>query len=241
MTWAAPRRAVGLALVPAMALALAACSSGSSSAGGGASAGHALVGTFRLDAGSCSGSSASGTYFRMITPGGTVASGPFFQNPDSSCTDKTVTVATPGTDGGFVTGAYQPNPTPVFSATGSALANRIIAPQPFTAINFGISTDPVDPQTGTHVPAPTITVNGSSLTGQIEAWAVSWNNQYFNQGTPKPNGSRPGLTSALSGTYDPASHAFVLTWASQVVGGPFNGFTGFWHLQGTFVPASSKS
>jgi hypothetical protein len=222
----------------AVASALSACSGGSSNASGGSS-GQALAGTFRLDPGSCSGGSASGTYFRMITPGGTVASGPFFQNPDSACTDKTFTIASPGVDGGFVTGSYQPNPTPVFSAAGSALANRIIAPEPFTAINFGLSTNPVDPQTKLHVPAPSITVNGGSLSGQVEAWSVSWNNQYFNQGTPKPDGTRPGLTSSLSGTYDPSSRRFVLTWSSQVVGGPFNGFTGYWHLQGTFVPAKS--
>jgi hypothetical protein len=220
------------------ALVLAACGGGSNG-GAASSTGQALVGTFRLDPGTCSGSSASGTYFRMITPGGTVASGPFFQNPDSTCADKTFTVSTPGSDGGLVTGTYQPDPTPAFSSTGGAMAGRIIAPQPFTAIDFGISTDSVDPQTKTHVPAPSITVHGGALSGQVEAWSVSWNNQYFNQGTPKPNGARPGLTSPLSGTYDPATRTFVLTWSSQVVGGPFNGFAGYWHLQGTFVPASS--
>jgi hypothetical protein len=30
----------------------------------------------------------------------------------------------------------------------------------------------------------------------------------------------------------------VLTWKSLIVGGQFNGFTGYWHLEGTFVPAS---
>jgi hypothetical protein len=29
----------------------------------------------------------------------------------------------------------------------------------------------------------------------------------------------------------------VITWASAVVGGPFNGFTGYWHLTGTFTAA----
>jgi hypothetical protein len=240
MTRSTVRRAGLLALLAMAAVTLAACGGGSSNAGSGSSSGQALVGTFRLVAGSCSGNSATGTYFRMITPGGSLSSGPFFQNPDSACADKTFTVSTPGTDGGLVTGRYQPNPSPVFSGTGGALSNRIVAPQPFTAINFGIATNPVDPQTGTHVPFPTITVNGGSLSGQTEAWSVAWNNQYFNQGTPKPNGTRPGLTSPLSGTYDPSSHAFVLTWSSQVVGGPFNGFTGYWHLQGTFVPASSQ-
>lgn len=29
---------------------------------------------------------------------------------------------------------------------------------------------------------------------------------------------------------------FVLTWKSLIVSGPFNLFTGAWHLEGTFVP-----
>jgi len=41
----------------------------------------------------------------------------------------------------------------------------------------------------------------------------------------------------VSGTYDSATHAFVITGASEIVGGPFNGFTGYWHLPGTFAPA----
>ena len=37
----------------------------------------------------------------------------------------------------------------------------------------------------------------------------------------------------LPGTYDPDTGTYVLQWASQVEGGPFNGFTGIWHLEGT--------
>jgi hypothetical protein len=40
----------------------------------------------------------------------------------------------------------------------------------------------------------------------------------------------------LSGTYDARTDAFVLEWASQIVGGPFDKFTGFQHLEGTFEP-----
>ena len=38
--------------------------------------------------------------------------------------------------------------------------------------------------------------------------------------------------------YDAATGAFVISWTSQIVGGPFNGFSGYWHLQGHFTPAS---
>jgi hypothetical protein len=166
-----------------------------------------------------------------------VAKGKFFDNPDSACANKAYTLATPGVQGGFVTGKYQPNPTPAFTAHGGALANGIVQPQVFSAIGFSIATNKVDPQTTLTVPPPAINVKKGKLSGQIEAWSASWNKLYFNQGSPKPDGSRPGLTKPLSGTYNSKTHAFVITWTSQVVGGPFNGFTGFWHLTGTFKSA----
>jgi hypothetical protein len=49
--------------------------------------------------------------------------------------------------------------------------------------------------------------------------------------------SRAGLTEPVTGTYNSKTHAFVLTWASAVIGGPFNSFTGYWHLQGRFIPS----
>lgn len=195
-----------------------------------------LVGTFKLTAGSCAKATPTGTYFRMIFPGGSLTAGKFFDNPDSTCTDKSYTLATPGTAGGFTTGKYQPDPVPAFSTSGSALSSTIIDPQLFTAINFSIATDQNDPQTGTAVPPPSIKVKNGKLSGQVEAWSAAWNKLYFNQGSPKPGGASPGLTEPVSGTYNAKTHAFVLTWASAVRGGPFNGFTGYWHLQGRFAP-----
>jgi hypothetical protein len=224
--------------VPLFLLALAATSLSviATSAPSGASSGtRALVGTFKLTPGACTGETVTGSYFRMISPGGSVASGKFFDNPDSSCDDKSYTLAVPGTQGGLVTGKYQPNPTPAFSAQGGALASSIVQPQSFTAIDFSIATNKVDPQTGKSVPAPSLSVNEGRITGQVQAWSASWNKLYFNQGSPKPGGARPGLTTPVTGTYNAKTHAFVLNWASEVVGGPFNGFTGAWHLTGTFV------
>jgi hypothetical protein len=224
-----------LLAVPLGVLTVAAAPVGGSA---GASTGrHALVGTFKLDPGACFGYAVSGTYFRMIFPNGSVSKGKFFDNPDSTCPNKTFTLAVPGAQGGLVTGTYQPNPTPPFNAQGGALADGIVQPQSFTAINFSIATNRKDPQTGLNVPAPSISVDNGKLSGQIEAWSAAWNKLYFNQGSPKPNGSHPGLTSPLTGTYNAATHRFVITWTSQVVGGPFNSFTGYWHLAGTFVPA----
>ena len=48
----------------------------------------------------------------------------------------------------------------------------------------------------------------------------------FQRGFAEAERLDPGLTSPITGTYNAKTRAFVLTWTSQVVGGPFNGFTG---------------
>lgn len=198
-----------------------------------ATAGRAMVGTFRLAAATCSGS-VKGSNFRMIQPGG-AATGPFVTNSDSPCSDSTYTPMSPGTDHGLKTGSFQAEPSPAFDGSGNGLADRITKPQKFFGANFASATNPTDPQTSTKVTAPTILVDGSGhLSGDLRAFAASWNGQHFNQGSPKPDGSAPGLTTPVTGTYNETTKAFVLDWTSQIVGGPFNNFTGKWHLEGTF-------
>ncbi|HEX3899479.1 MAG TPA: hypothetical protein VHW74_09925 [Mycobacteriales bacterium] len=222
-----------------LAIAAAACGGGSSGGGAPASSGTALVGTFHITAGRCTGSGApTGSYFRMIDANGTLANGPYFENPDSVCKDKSYSVEIPGTDGGLVTGTFQPPPAKAFDAQGNSLADRILETGTFTAIQFGIQTESTDPQSHTTVPAPQIFDDNGKLTGQLEAWSASWNNQYFNQGSPKPGGAMPGITSPVTGTYDASTGAFTLSWTSSIVGGPFNSFSGYWHLQGHFTPSS---
>lgn len=201
------------------------------SAGGGAQ----LTGTFRATAGSCSGSVA-GSWFQMLSPAGSPVS-----NSDSSCSDKSYTPLSPGSDGGLVTGSYQADPSPAFDGSGNGLAKRIFEPTKFYGVEFAVATDPTDPQTATAVAAPSIYDSGGSLSGDLRAFTVSWNNQHFNQGSPKPDGSRPGKTSGPTGTYDSATGAFKISWTSQIVGGPFNNFTGTWQIEGTFVPASGSA
>ena len=224
------RRALGVLALLAIGLG-AGQAAASRTAGGGT----ALTGTFKLTAGSCGAGGAAGSYFRMIYPGGTLKAGKFFQNPDSSCTNKTFTLVAPGTSGGLVTGAYQPSAAAAFDAKGNAKVATIIAPAGFTAIKFGLATLAKDPKTGQAAPSPSISVANGKLSGQVEALWAEWNHLYFNQGSPKPGGKSPGLTQPVSGTYNATTHAFVLTWASSISGGPFNGFTGYWHLSGTFT------
>jgi hypothetical protein len=205
-----------------------------------AAASASLKGTLVLTAGSCSGGTVSGTYLRMILPSGS-ASGPFMSNSDSDCSNQSYTPLSGGTDGGLIVGSYQPMPSPPFSPSGNALARRITGPTAFEGTNFATSTNPVDPQTKTKVSPPSVTVHGDKLTADLRSFAVTWNKQYFNQGSPKPTGTYPGNTSPATGTYDASTGAFTLNWTSQVVGGPFDKFTGSWHLAGHFVPAGRST
>lgn len=205
-----------------------------------AQASVALIGTFELTPGACTSNGISGTYLRMILPSGT-ASGPYMSNSDSACPNQSYTPLRPGTDGGLVSGGYQPTPQPPFDSAGNALAGKITAPAQFYGTSFATSSNATDPQTHHAAPAPVVYANGTSLSANLSAFSVTWNKQYFNQGSPKPGGAYPGNTRPATGTYDPRTGAFTLTWTSQVEGGPFDKFTGQWHLTGRFVPASRAS
>jgi hypothetical protein len=199
-------------------------------------AGQPMLGLFKLTAGSAPlGQSASGSYVEMLT-----GSGAPLPNLSSPSGNKDYTTFAPGVDGGISTVAYEPAPSPAFAqgTSGNALADDIVQPVGFEGTNFSVDTNPTDVQTGQPDPIPQIYNNNGALSGQITAWDAQWNGQSFNQGTPKPDGTSPGATTALSGTYDASTGAFTLTWRSQIIGGPFDGFSGVWHLGGTFVPAS---
>ena len=216
------RRTIVVAVLTAAAIL--ATATGAFSAGG-----TPLTGTLKLTTGKRVHGHYVGTYFRMLLPGVTDK---YFANPNSTAADKTYTLMRPGTDGGLELGHFQEPPSPAFSTTGFALAKRITQPQKFASINYSISTAPMDAQSGGLAKAPSLVLNGSKITGNFSAWTAEWNRIYFNQGAPKPNGSYPGLTRPVTGTYDRKTRAFTIVWYSAIVGGPFNGFTGYWHLQG---------
>ena len=204
-----------------------------------ASAATPLEGTFTITAGA-DPPGRVGSYFRMILPGGTVNGG-FIPNSTSGASDKTYTYLSPGTDGGLVTGGYQPEPSPAFDSGGNSLAARIISPTAFNGRNFSAATSAIDPQTAAAVAAPAISDDGAgNLSGDLRAFGAAWNNGHFNQGSPKPDGSFPGLTAGPTGTYSAVTGAYTLDWTSLIVGGPFAGFTGKWHLEGTFVPFATE-
>jgi hypothetical protein len=235
----ARRRIAALAAL----LLLAACSGGEpSDPDADAPRTGELVGTFGVAAGACAADGTrSGSFFRMVQPGGTLADGPFVSNADSLCADKTWTPLAPGSDGGLVTGAYQPQPEPAFAGSDGAAA-AILQPTSFFAVKFAAATNDTDPQTGELAPPPRIVAAADgSLSGDLSAVGVAWNQQHFNQGAPKPGGGEAGITSGPSGAYDPDTGAYTLEWASQIVGGPFNNFTGVWRLEGAFAPEAAET
>ena len=210
-------------------------SEGSERSGKAAAEGEALIGIFGIEAGDCSGDEVTGSYFRMIQPGGSSDKGPFVDNGNSDCDDKSYTTMEPGDDGGLATSDYQPNPDPAFDNAGNAQSSGIFQPLNFQGIDYGGSTNPTDPQTKVDVDAPEIVHDGAgNLSGDVRSVSVAWNSQHFNQGAPKPDGSEPGITEGPNGTYDAVTGEYVLEWTSTIKGGPFDGFAGFWHLEGTF-------
>lgn len=198
--------------------------------------GTPMLGLFKLTAGSAPlYQSPSGTYVEMLN-----GSGAALPNISSPSANKDFTTFSPGVDGGLSTVAYEPAPKPAFAngSSGSALANDIVQPVGFEGVNFSIETSATDAQTGHANPIPQIYDDNGKLSGQVTAWDAQWNGQSFNQGTPKPDGTSPAPTTPVTGTYDASTGAFALSWRSEIVGGPFNGYSGVWHLAGTFVPAT---
>ena len=227
--------------------------------------GKVLVGLFRLTPGSDTAGHLGGTYFQMLQPGASAASGPYMVNANSKADGGQATLLQPGTAGGFRTEKYQSEPTPAFDSGGNSLADAITVPTLFFAVKFSISTNKVDPQTKTQCAPPVVVEKNGKLTADMSSWAASWNKQNFNQGAPKPvpntSAKSPGEKQAqeawsfvsqrflgaapkatvsgisATGTFNAKTGKYELQWTSLIVGGPFNGFTGLWHLAGTFHSA----
>ncbi len=181
-----------------------------------------LVGTFSIDDAVCDAADVAGSYFRMQQPDES-----FIPNADSVCVDTTYSGLTGGTDGGLVTGVYQEAPDPAFDDAGNGTADMIFAPVLFFAVAFAGATDSAEA-------VPMLTATGSELTGDLAAFTAYYGGGSFNQGAPKPDGTGE----APMGTIDPETGAYVLDWTSLISGGSFDGFTGVWHLEGTFTPNS---
>ena len=150
-----------------------------------------------------------GSYIRMGTPGGG-----FFDNPYSKAANKSYTTILSGVGGGIRSGVAQNAPSPAFDKHGNSRANSIITPTDFTGILFGVIT----------TEAPSFSLSGDTITGHLRHLEAQWNKQTFVQGN------------TVYGTYNARTHHYTLAWHTEVHGGPFDGYTGYWKLTGTFTP-----
>ncbi|HHH43927.1 MAG TPA: VPLPA-CTERM sorting domain-containing protein [Gammaproteobacteria bacterium] len=114
------------------------------------------------------------------------------------------------------------------------------APFSFFGVSTYIGLNPVGYQSGQAHAAPSVDLDMSScvgnvcsLTADLSGWEVFWNGSSFEQG-PRPVNTGPfGLA---TGVYDLVTRQYSLDWVSQINGGPFNGVSGFWHIEGSVVP-----
>lgn len=199
-----------------------------------------LNGVMLIDAGTIdeNGFYVNGSYFAMgaNNPNGNVA----MLIPTSS-------------PGGIVLGSYQnfvldpdvPHPNNWDGlggkpGTGYGLApatlSNLTQPFLFFGVNTYVGTNPVGYQSGISHPTPTADVDMNSCVGntcpisvELSSWEVMWNGSAFEQG-PRPLNTGP--FELAIGTYDLVTHVYSLNWKSQINGGPFNGVTGYWHLEG---------
>lgn len=197
-----------------------------------------LVGVFRLTGGVCDEAGVvSGSWLRIVRPGGTPSNGPFVANTYSPCADQTITPLGAGDEGGLRTGRYQPDPVPAFDPAGNANARAVVTPTTFDGVNLSLATNPLDPQQKLEVGPPRLAAVGRVLRGDLRAISMAWNGEHFNQGGPKPDGSRPAGTSPPLGAYDASTRAFTIEWTSAIVGGPLSNCYGVWHFEGRFEPS----
>ena len=151
-----------------------------------------LVGTFGLAAGACT-SSVTGSYFRMIQPGGTGRG----LRPERRLavhrhdlhTDGARHRRRPGDR--HLPGRARPGlrrdrrrPRRPHHQAAEVLRRRLrVGHQPDRS---------ADGHRGRGADASPTTAP-ASCTGDLRAFGASWNNQNFNQGAPKPDGSTPGI------------------------------------------------
>lgn len=163
----------------------------------------------------------------------------------------------PGSAGGIVLGTHQnfvlnpdvPHPynwdgKGAGAGTGYSgvptTASTLLLPFSFFGTPTYVGTNPVSYQSGLSHPVASATLDTAACGGtvctlniELSAWEVMWNGSAFEQG-PRPVATGPFVPAV--GTLDLSNNFYSVTWASQINGGPFSGVTGYWHLEGTFVP-----
>lgn len=141
---------------------------------------------------------------------------------------------------------------PTSTSTGMAIFS-------FFGANTYIGTNPLSYQSANLKPPVMASVDADgNLSAELSSWEVMWNGSVFEQG-PRvvaedfdwstvpvelwpPSAPATGFIPA-TGTYDYDTGDYVVAWEALIVGGPFNGVRGFWHLEGTVLanPATANA
>ncbi len=144
----------------------------------------------------------------------------------NSSTGRTYTLLTAGSTG-LALLAYTEAASPAFDARGNSLTSSIIQPTLFDGVLFSVATPRVDPITRATNDLPSILVDltAGRILVDLGAWTAYWNSQTFNQG------SRAVTVTSFS--LRPSR--IVLDWSAPITEGPFRGFIGNWHIEGTVL------
>ncbi len=207
-----------------------------------------LEGVFGIDPGICGNlGPESGSWFRMIEPGGNSLQGPFVTNFDSMCPNQQYSLLSPGTIG-LRAGKFQKHPRPAFDAATNGLANEIVGPTRFYSVNFALSSEDINPLTASSLPPPRFrAVNESAnenstdwtLTALLQSLFIAWNGEFIEQGAPHPEGFVGGTTSPR-GSINMETGRYYIDWKSEVSSGPFAGSVGQWHLEGIYTSGDTS-
>lgn len=178
----------------------------------------------------------AGSWVRIQQPGNEITA-PFLENSWSeNHDDLTYTLLEPGAEE-LELGQYQTTP------------GDIVTPRAWEGVPFDIRTlaaDPTEEKEGTF-PPPSLEHDAGHVTGDFSSWTVLWGTDeagyWYSQGA---DSEEPGdihhPDHNLEGTYDEETGHIKLNWSSVILdhypppGGGFNGFRGYWQLEGTFEP-----
>jgi ABC-type amino acid transport substrate-binding protein len=201
-----------------------------------------LIGLFKITPGQCTTAQAkpTGSYLIAIS----AAANHAVTNSQGGCANSSYTPLTPGSDGGLITGGFQTEPRPAFDANRNAAATRIIKPVSFGPFRFGLSTNPRDEQDAPGgepaFPAPVALDTDGALAIDLRSLVLTYAGR---AGSTCKQSYGLGCwelgSKSAAGTYDAATHHFVIDWFSGESFVP-NGDSIEVHLEGTFVPSGAS-
>jgi hypothetical protein len=115
----------------------------------------------------------------------------------------------------------------------------VLAPFPFFTASTYTGTNPVSYVTGNAAGTPTFDYDPvtGEFTVDLSSWAVLWNGTVFDQGPggTGTDGTNPvNYADAVDASFDPVTKRYSVSWGNLIIGGPFNGFNGYWHFEGTY-------